>query len=521
MTSERRVLNNRFRLLVTLGKGGMGSVWLAEDLLLERVVALKELTPPGGDPEHGRQRALQEARALARVRHPAIVPIHDVFFVSDDPWIVMEYIEGRSLHDLIERRLMDDATVAMIGLHVLRGLVAIHQAGVVHRDVKPDNILVASDSAIVLVDFGIAKIAGDKSLTRRNNVVGTPEYIAPERLTPNAAVGAPADLWSLGVTLYRAIEGDSPFRRDSEYGPGATAHAILHEEPRAFTRHSELSDIIARTLIKDPEVRADVNEVIAALSGILRQSGDHQIARTGVGAGEADTHGYLTRPEADVRLGPAGPPQRSPEPSLRRAAGSPWRNRDPAAPSQHAGHDTPDTTRRMPANDVRDLIRSVGPDVGVAMLLAIPAADATAILAEYMGSDGAELLQGIANARPATASAIMRMLPSQSAARMLTHLRSVTSAEILASLPTAAAIRILDRASDQTAARAIKDMPVGDSVRLLRAMTNWRAAAVLAMVKPVTTAAVLRTDADFAAAVLRLFAQADRERITRYMMNPE
>ena len=193
MTSERRILNDRFRLLVTLGGGGMGSVWLAEDLLLERSVALKELVPHNGgdDLDARRERALQEARALARVRHPAIVPIHDAFFTDGDPWIVMEYIEGRSLQSLIESHPLDDATVARIGLHVLRGLVAAHRAGVVHRDVKPDNILVAGDDSIFLVDFGIAKIAGQKSLTRLNNVVGTPEYIAPERLQPGAHVGPP------------------------------------------------------------------------------------------------------------------------------------------------------------------------------------------------------------------------------------------------------------------------------------------------------------------------------------------
>ena len=490
MTSERRILNDRFRLLVTLGGGGMGSVWLAEDLLLERSVALKELVPHNGgdDLDARRERALQEARALARVRHPAIVPIHDAFFTDGDPWIVMEYIEGRSLQSLIESHPLDDATVARIGLHVLRGLVAAHRAGVVHRDVKPDNILVAGDDSIFLVDFGIAKIASQKSLTRLNNVVGTPEYIAPERLQPGAHVGPPADLWSLGVTFYRAIEGDSPFRRDSEYGPGATAHAILHEAPRPPARESRLTSIILRMLIKDPSQRAEADEVIRVLTSVLRRS---VVPPSGQAVLADDAAGAHARG-----------PEQAPVPVAKPAVKG----------------DMPDRMR-MRVNDVRGLIRSVGTDPGVAMLLAIPEQDAAAILATYPARESAQLVQGIANARPPAAAAILQMLSSATAARTLGYLRSDSAAALLAAMPTTAAIRILDRASEQSAARAVKDLPVPNSVRLFKAMNSWRAAAVLGHVKPVVAAAVLHADTELAGAVLRLLDESAREQIARHMTN--
>ena len=192
--AEPRVLNGRYRLVYKLGGGGMGSVWLAEDTLLERSVALKELVQHAmaRDLAERRIRVLQEARAMARVRHPAIVPIHDVFFIDDDPWIVMEYINGRSLHDLIKDRTLDERSIARIGLHVLRGLIAVHRAGVVHRDVKPTNILVADDDSIFLVDVGIARIAGDASLTGQT-IVGTLDFLAPERFKDGYKIGPPAD----------------------------------------------------------------------------------------------------------------------------------------------------------------------------------------------------------------------------------------------------------------------------------------------------------------------------------------
>ena len=210
----------------------MGSVWLAEDRILRRTVALKELVPHVStlNLAESRERALVEARAMARVNHPAIVGIHDLFFTGADPWIVMEYIRGRSLAAIIRDQSLDERAIAAIGLRILSGLCAVHDAKIVHRDVKPENIVVGADDEIVLVDFGIAKISGDIRLTARSTVLGTTEYMAPERILGDP-VGPAADLWSLGVTLFHALEGYSPFLRDGEPGPGPTIAAVLRDDP--------------------------------------------------------------------------------------------------------------------------------------------------------------------------------------------------------------------------------------------------------------------------------------------------
>lgn len=265
-----QVLKDRFRLVCQLGNGGMGSVWLADDEWLERSVALKALTPPHGrntDLTERRQRVLHEARALARVRHPAIVPIHDLFFIADDPWIVMEYINGKSLDQIIREGTLDDRSIARIGMHLLRGLAAVHRAGIVHRDVKPANILQAKDGSVFLVDFGIARIAGDPSLTLQG-IVGTLEYLPPERLKQGAKVGPPADVWALGVTFFKAIAGYSPFHRNSEQDWEAVMLAITQETP-ALTTRSPLADITLRMLVKDQTQRATIGEVHLALQDIL------------------------------------------------------------------------------------------------------------------------------------------------------------------------------------------------------------------------------------------------------------
>jgi serine/threonine protein kinase len=265
--ADSRVLNGRYRLTDRLGVGGMGSVWLADDQLLERSVALKELMPHTemvSVPEQ-RARVVQEARALARVRHPSVVPIYDVFFAGEDPWIVMEYVRGRPLADLIrDERTLDERFIARIGRDVLRGLMAVHRAGVVHLDVKPTNILVDEDGSTCLVDFGIAGMAGDPSMSGQS-IWGTLDFIPPERLRAGATVGPAADIWALGVTFYFALEGHAPFRREDEPGPEPAMRAMLNEPPSPLSRDGRLADITMRMLEKDPAARADAEEVLAVL----------------------------------------------------------------------------------------------------------------------------------------------------------------------------------------------------------------------------------------------------------------
>lgn len=273
MTSSGQVLNGRYQIVSRLGMGGMGSVWLAEDQWLKRSVALKELLRNTGarDWDERRIRAVREARAMALVTHPAIVRIHDVFYNEDDPWIVMEHIEGQSLADIIARQgQLSEQAMARIGLPVLQGLDAAHRANVLHRDVKPDNILVAHDGSIFLVDFGIAKIAGDITLTTAEAVMGTPEFMAPERFSGDP-VGPAADLWALGVTFFRALEGYSPFRRDGEQRRDATVAAILHATLPDLKSKGRLAEVVPRLLNKDPSQRVRARELTGILHSIIHE----------------------------------------------------------------------------------------------------------------------------------------------------------------------------------------------------------------------------------------------------------
>jgi serine/threonine protein kinase len=269
----RTELNSRYRLVSRLRDSGSGSVWLAEDLLLERPVALKELVPHRGIPGTytERRRAMREARALARIRHPAVAGVHDVFLADEDPWMVMEFVSGRPLSAVIAPDSpLDERAVAAIGLQAARGLAAVHRAGVVHRDLKPENILVTGNNSVVLVDFGIARItASEEPLAgRRDTFLGTPEHVAPERFR-GSDDGPAVDLWSLGVALYHALEGRSPFRRDDS---DATIQAIIHEAPPVPARQGRLSEVVLRLLDKNPAGRPASSEVADELHSILADS---------------------------------------------------------------------------------------------------------------------------------------------------------------------------------------------------------------------------------------------------------
>jgi serine/threonine protein kinase len=270
MTSEERVIQSRYRLLRKLGSGGFESVWLAEDILLGRAVALKELVQwrDFGDLTQRRARAVREARALASVNHPAIVHIHDVIFVKDDPWIVMDYISGRTLASIIQDSPLEEHALARIGLPVIRGLSAVHSAHVLHRDVKPANIVISSEGAPFLVGFGISEVARDEEIDHDNGIVGTPAFLAPERLLGKPASPA-SDLWSLGATFFNALEGYSPFsRRDLE----SVIEAILHEDTPDLTKQGRLAGIVLRLLHKDPPQRPKAAEVAEVLQSIIDES---------------------------------------------------------------------------------------------------------------------------------------------------------------------------------------------------------------------------------------------------------
>jgi serine/threonine protein kinase len=266
-----RLIGGRYRLAERIGSGGMGTVWRAVDELVERDVAVKEPRLPGDPQDAAHQRAYnrlqREARAAARVEHPAAVAIHDVVVEDGLPWIVMELIRGESLHEVLQRGALPPAESARIGLAVVGALKAAHAKGIVHRDVKPANVLLGQHGRVVLTDFGIAHIQGEESITMSGEFVGSLEFIAPERMSGRGA-GPAADLWSLGVCLYAAVEGWSPFRRTTLE---STLAAILSAEPPEPKQAGPLGALIVRLLAKDPDERPDADEVVAALEAVAER----------------------------------------------------------------------------------------------------------------------------------------------------------------------------------------------------------------------------------------------------------
>ncbi|MFE9023131.1 protein kinase [Streptomyces sp. NPDC007808] len=259
---QGQLVSGRYRLADAIGSGGMGRVWRAHDEVLHRAVAIKELTAAlyvsESDLDRLLARTRAEARAAARINHSAVVTVHDVLEHDGRPWIVMELVEGHSLADAVkERGRVEPTEAARIGLWVLRALRAAHTAGVLHRDVKPGNVLLSEDDGrVLLTDFGIAQIEGDTTITRTGEVVGSVDYLAPERVRGHDP-GPASDLWALGATLYTAVEGRSPFRRTSPLG---TMQAVVEEEAAEPRHAGPLAPVISALLRKDPATRPGAAE---------------------------------------------------------------------------------------------------------------------------------------------------------------------------------------------------------------------------------------------------------------------
>ncbi|QMU80641.1 serine/threonine protein kinase [Streptacidiphilus sp. PB12-B1b] len=263
------MLAGRYRLGTRLGRGGMGTVWHAVDEMLDREVAVKELSVghlAEEDLQIVQSRMKQEARAAARIRHPGVITIHDVLEQDGKPWIVMELISGRSLAELVEQEgTLNPREAAGIGAQVLAALHRGHLVGVIHRDVKPANVLLEQGTGrVVLTDFGIATYEGDSALTRTGDLIGSPDYLAPERVH-GSRPGPSSDLWGLGATLFAAVEGESPFRRDS---PLTTLTAVVTDplpEPR---NAGALTPVLQALLSKDPDERPSAPEAIRMLQRV-------------------------------------------------------------------------------------------------------------------------------------------------------------------------------------------------------------------------------------------------------------
>ncbi len=253
------LIGGRYTLRAAVGHGGMGTVWRAADTLLRRDVAIKEvILPPGlapSDRDAMYERTMREARAAAALQHPAVVQVYDVVHENGRPWIVMELLEARSLADMvIEDGPVNPRVVAKIGIALLGALEVAHAHGVLHRDVKPANVLICTDGRCVLTDFGVARMPTDVQLTTPGMVLGSPHFISPERAM-GSDFGPPSDLFSLGVTLFTAIEGRPPFDKGD---PIETMHAVVEDPPAPAVRAGSLAPVLMGLLEKDPARRFDV-----------------------------------------------------------------------------------------------------------------------------------------------------------------------------------------------------------------------------------------------------------------------
>ncbi|WP_329099522.1 serine/threonine-protein kinase [Streptomyces sp. NBC_01439] len=267
---EGRLLAGRYRLGTVLGKGGMGTVWRAQDETLGRTVAVKELRfSTGVDEDEKRRlitRTLREAKAIARIRSGGAVTVYDVVDEDGRPWIVMELIEGPSLAEFIrENGPLTPRRAAEVGLAVLDVLRAAHGQGILHRDVKPSNVLIAGNGRVVLTDFGIAQVEGDPSVTSTGMLVGAPSYISPERARGHKP-GPPADMWSLGGLLYASVEGVPPYDKGSAL---ATLTAVMTEPVDPPKNAGPLAEVIYGLLAKDPTHRLDDARTRAMLNAVL------------------------------------------------------------------------------------------------------------------------------------------------------------------------------------------------------------------------------------------------------------
>ena len=267
-----RLLARRYRLESVLGRGGMGTVWRAKDEVLGREVAVKQLRFTAGVGEDERHRliarALTEAKAIARIRHTSAVTVYDVVEEDDRPWIVMELVESRSLSEVIrEDGVLPPRRAARIALDLLGVLAEAHRSGIVHRDVKPSNVLIGHDGRVVLTDFGIARVEGDPSVTSTGMLVGAPSYISPERAR-GGIPGAAADLWSLGATLYAMVEGYPPYDKGSAL---STLTAVMTEELTLPRNAGSLTPVIQGLLRKDPVERLDVAAARRMLQAVLAE----------------------------------------------------------------------------------------------------------------------------------------------------------------------------------------------------------------------------------------------------------
>ncbi|MYW28723.1 serine/threonine-protein kinase [Streptomyces sp. SID2119] len=317
------VIEGRYELLEPIGSGGMGEVWKAHDRRLRRFVAVKGLLDrnamTAGTQAAAMQRARREAEAIAKIEHPNVVTVHDQVETDNQVWIVMKLLEARSLADLLRsERVLAIPRAADIGLQILQGLRAVHAASVVHRDVKPGNVLVREDGTAILVDFGIATFEGAAQVTRSGSVIGTPPYLAPELFTPGSPGPAPAsDLWALGITLYEMVEGRVPFAGGEVW----EVQENIRQSPDPSLRYAgPLAPVIQGLLFPDPHERLDAATAEAMLREVLGAPLVPNATASDTATHPPTAVSEATPDPAPEPLGPPTPAPRTPHGRRRR----PW-----------------------------------------------------------------------------------------------------------------------------------------------------------------------------------------------------
>lgn len=275
MPSQGRLIADRYRLASKLGEGAMGRVWSGTDELLRRAVAIKEVYLPPGLPEDEaaeiRERALREARAIAVVTHPNVVTLYDVAREKGEPFVVMELVPSQSLATIIgEHGALNDTQIARVADGVAAGLEAAHRNGIIHRDVKPGNVLIGNDDQVKLSDFGISRNIAESTITRTGIMLGTPAFVAPE-IASGDPVTAAVDLWGLGATLFAASEGHPPYNASDD--PLATITSVVQDPVPIPSRGGALGELISELMVKDPARRVPPHEMRRRIQHLLPEPG--------------------------------------------------------------------------------------------------------------------------------------------------------------------------------------------------------------------------------------------------------
>ncbi|MBE1465567.1 serine/threonine protein kinase [Kibdelosporangium phytohabitans] len=301
---DERLIADRYRLVSVIGRGSMGTVWRAYDEFLHRPVAVKEIRLPPGMPEEQadevRERTLREARAIGSLSHPNVVTLHDIAHENGDPYVVMELVPGSSLaHLLRSMGPMGTTQVAAVADAVAAALQAAHQAGITHRDVKPANVLIATDGRIKLADFGIARNISENTLTKTGITLGSPAYIAPE-VASGGEVTTNADLWSLGATLFAAFEGRAPYDPDGDVI--ATLLEVVNGDVPRPESAGEMTDVVSGLMIKEPTGRMSLSEVRRRIYGLLPEPGTSPFSMEQIA--EADNFVPDPKPEPEAEPEP-------------------------------------------------------------------------------------------------------------------------------------------------------------------------------------------------------------------------